>query len=134
MPVIGLKDLLACLDVDQTGPDSWTASNLELPDSYRVFGGQLLAQAIATAAADAPGKVAKSIHVLFTREGDLQQPVEFRAVRLHDGRSFAARQLVATQGDRVIFSATVSLHVLEEGIAHQMDAPECPGPGSIWLA
>ena len=66
--------------------------------------------------------------MLFLREGDLHQPVEFSIVRLHDGRSFASRQLVAAQKERVIFSATLSLHVLEDGIAHQNAAPECAGP------
>ena len=128
MPLINMKDLLGCLEVEQTGPDSWSARNLDLPDAYRVFGGQLLAQAIAIGVADAPGKVAKSIHVLFPREGDLALPVEFRATRLQDGRTFSNRQLVGTQGERVIFSATLSLHALEEGLEHQSAAPDCPGP------
>ena len=46
MAVISLKDLLNCLDVEQTGPETWTGRNLELPGGYRIFGGQLLAQAI----------------------------------------------------------------------------------------
>ncbi len=128
MPLIDMKDLLGCLDVEQTGPDSWSARNLDLPDAYRVFGGQLLAQAIAIAVADAPGKVVKSIHVLFPREGDLALPVEFRVTRLQDGRTFSNRQLVGAQGERVIFSATLSLHALEDGLEHQGAAPECPGP------
>ena len=101
MPLIALKDLLDCLEVEQTGPDRWSAHNLDLPGAYRVFGGQLVAQAIAIATADAAGKVVKSIHVLFPREGDLALPIEFRATRLQDGRTFSNRHLVAAQGERV---------------------------------
>ena len=128
MPLITLEDLLGCLEVEQSGAESWTAGNLELPGGYRVFGGQLLAQAIAISVADAPGKVVKSIHVSFPREGDLALPVEFRATRLQDGRSFSTRQLVGAQGERVIFSAMISLHVLEDGLEHQGAAPECARP------
>ena len=130
MPLIALKDLLDCLEVEQTGPDRWSAHNLDLPGAYRVFGGQLVAQAIAIATADAAGKVVKSIHVLFPREGDLALPIEFRATRLQDGRTFSNRHLVAAQGERVIFSATLSLHVPEEGLEHQEAAPKCPDPSA----
>ncbi|MGE4650579.1 MAG: acyl-CoA thioesterase domain-containing protein [Myxococcota bacterium] len=130
MPLINMTDLLGCLEVEQTGPDSWSARNIELPDAYRVFGGQLLAQAIAIGVSDAPGKVAKSIHVLFPREGNIALPVEFRATRLQDGRTFSNRHLVAAQGERVIFSATLSMHALEEGLEHQEAAPECSAPAA----
>ena len=35
MPLINMTDLLGCLEVEQTGPDSWSARNIELPDAYR---------------------------------------------------------------------------------------------------
>jgi acyl-CoA thioesterase-2 len=129
MAAITLEQLLDCLAVERTGEDRWLGRNLELPDYYRVFGGQLLAQALAIGALDAPGKLCKSIHVLFPREGDLARPVEYRVERLHDGRSFASRQLVGAQAGRVIFGATLSLHVPDVGgLAHQTPAPDCPGP------
>jgi acyl-CoA thioesterase-2 len=129
MAVISLKQLLDCLAVERLDEDRWLARNLELPSYYRIFGGQLLAQAIAIGALEAPGKSCKSLHVLFPREGDLAQPVEYRVERLHDGRSFASRLLVGAQQGRAIFSAALSLHVADAGgLEHQTPAPACPPP------
>lgn len=128
MPIVSLPDLIRCFELEAVDPDTWTAPNLEMP-YYRVFGGQLLAQACAVASRDADGKAVKSLHVVFPREGDLAKPVHFALTRPHDGRSFASRQLTAHQEGRVIMAATVSLHVPEEGGAeHQRPMPEVPGP------
>ena len=128
MPIVSLPDLLRCFEVEPVDADTWTGPNLEMP-YYRVFGGQLLAQACAVAARDAEGKVVKSLHVVFPREGDLAKPVHMAVARPHDGRSFASRQLTAHQEGRVIMAATLSLHVPEEGGAeHQHPMPEVPGP------
>ena len=128
MPIVTLPDLLRCFDVERIDDDTWTGPNLEMP-YYRVFGGQLLAQACAIAARDAEGKEVKSLHVVFPREGDLAKPVHFSVTRPHDGRSFASRQLVAHQGGREIMAATVSLHVPEDGdFEHQAEMPDVPGP------
>ena len=53
MPVCSLDDLLGCLAIEATGEGGYTAPNLELP-YHRIFGGQLVAQAIAIATAARP--------------------------------------------------------------------------------
>jgi len=128
MPIVSLRDLVACFQLERVDDETYTAPNLEMP-YYRVFGGQLLAQSCAIATADAPGKSVKSLHVVFPREGDLAKPVHYAVERPHDGRSFASRQIRAHQDGRVIMAATVSLHVPEAGGAdHQTPMPEVPGP------
>lgn len=127
-----LEALLACLELEQTGSDAFTARNLELP-YHRIFGGQLLAQAIAiatrTCAEATPKKRVKSIHVTFPRAGDLRDPVHYTVERLHDGRTFSTRQIIGAQTHRPIFTALVTLDADEPGgLEHQREAPNVPGP------
>lgn len=126
MPLCTLDGLLACLEVEETGPGRFKGPNLELP-YYRIFGGQLLAQAIAVAAKSCEGKFVKSLHVAFPRQGDLREPVEYEVQNLQDGRTFSTRYLVGHQ-KKPIFTALVSLHVEEEGVDHQREAPSVGAP------
>jgi acyl-CoA thioesterase-2 len=127
MPIISFEDTLACLDLEGIGEGRYTAPNIPMP-YYRIFGGQLLAQLVAIASETAPGKQVKSLHVLFPREGDLREPVEFAVSRPQDGRTFAGRQIAGTQGGKTIVTATVSLHALEEGPEHQLEGPQVGAP------
>lgn len=94
----------------------------------RIFGGQLLAQCIAIASRDAPGKGVKSMHAVFPREGDLDRAVDFRLARFQDGRTFAGRTITGSQDGRCIVHATLSLHAEESGLSHQKEAPDLGAP------
>ena len=126
-PLCTLDDLLACLDIESGDDDHYTGPNLELP-YYRIFGGQLLAQAIAIAAMSAPGKSVKSIHATFPRQGDLRKRVDYHLERVQDGRTFGTRFITGRQDAKSIFTALVSLHVHEEGLEHQPEAPAVCAP------
>ena len=127
MPRVDLDGVLSCLEVERVEGDRWRAPNLEM-DYRRIFGGQLLAQAIALAAASAEGKTVKSISCLFPREGRLDEPFEFVVEETQTGRSFAARRVSAAHGDKVFFVAQVSLHTEEEGLDHQDERPDVGSP------
>lgn len=127
MSIIRFEDTVACIEVEATGEDRYRAPHI--PMAYRrVYGGQLLAQSLAIAAASAPGKQVKSLHASFPREGDLALPIDYRVTRTHDGRSFAGRQIVGGQDGRPIVVAGVSLHALEDGPEHANAAPDVPAP------
>ena len=49
-------------------------------------------------------------------------------VLVQDGRTFAGRQIVGTQEGKAIVTASVSLHALEEGPEHQLEAPAVGAP------
>lgn len=128
MALITWEDTLGSLDVHEMGTDRYTAPNIPM-EYRRVFGGQLLAQAIGVATAAVAGKAVKSIHAIFPSEGDLAQPVEYSVRRLQSGRSFAALALEGEQTGRgSILSASLSLHALEDGFSHQLEAPDVGGP------
>ena len=48
--------------------------------------------------------------------------------RSRDGRSFSSRRVVAIQHGRPIFNLAASYQVVEEGLEHQFEGPDVPGP------
>ncbi len=108
----------------------------------RVFGGQVLAQALMAAgrtvqpvedgtdAAPLPRPV-HSLHAYFLRPGDDQQPIRFVVERMRDGRSFSARRVHALQEGRILLSMTASFQELAEGLEHELAMPEVPAPETL---
>jgi acyl-CoA thioesterase-2 len=94
----------------------------------RVFGGQVLAQALQAAQASVTdGKCAHSLHAYFLRGGREGAPIEYRIERDFDGRSFANRRVVASQENEdgravPILNLTASFQQPEEGLEH-LDSP-----------
>jgi len=127
MAAVDLAGLLRCLEVTETTPGSWAAPNLEM-DYHRIFGGQLLAQAIMLATATAEDRTIRSLGCLFPREGSLDKPFSFEIESSHTGRTFATRRISAEQDGRPFFLAQASLHVPEGGPEHQEPAPDVGDP------
>jgi acyl-CoA thioesterase II len=128
MAFIDLDGMLSCFAISRAGDDEYTAPNVEM-EYYRIFGGQLLAQTIAVAAADT-GKVVKSIHVVFPREGLTAEAVRFLVERPHDGRAFATRRITGVQAaGKPILVAQVSCHAPEESaLEHHTPRPDVGAP------
>ncbi len=84
MPIISLPDTLAAFAIEPRGGGRFTAPNIPMP-YRRIFGGQLLAQALLIAEASAPGKQVKSLHVGVSARGRSR-----RAGRVH-GRAPSGR-------------------------------------------
>ncbi|TNE58879.1 MAG: acyl-CoA thioesterase II [Alphaproteobacteria bacterium] len=101
----------------------------------RIFGGQILAQSLIAAAktVDDPRRCPPhSLHGFFIRAGKPEVPVHFAVERVRDSRAFATRQVSATQEGKLIFTATVSFNVPEEGgFAHVDTMPAVKKPGEI---
>jgi len=97
----------------------------------RVFGGQVLAQALLAASLTVDERLAHSLHAYFLRAGDPDAPVVYSVDRSRDGRSFSARRVVAIQHGRPIFTLAASFQVEEQGLEHQFDVPEVPGPEDV---
>ncbi|MFN8019354.1 MAG: thioesterase family protein [Acidimicrobiales bacterium] len=107
-------------------------SNLDI-GYHRVFGGQILAQALLAAADASPDKGVKSMHVLFPREGDTAQPMAYRVTPLQAGRTFGTTEVIAHQGDRTVSAALVSVHAAEDGLHRSEPAPEVGDPEAATL-
>ena len=127
MALTSLDAVLGCLDVRPVRKGVWTAPNLEM-DYPRIFGGQLLAQAVALGAASTEAKTVKSMSCLFPREGATGERLEFRVESTQTGRTFAARRISTEQNGKTIFVAQLSMHADEPGFDHQDPAPDVGDP------
>ena len=98
----------------------------------RVFGGQVIAQALQAAQRSTDGaKTAHSLHAYFMRPGDEDFPIVFRVVRDFEGRSFATRRVIAMQGGQPILNLAASFQIAEDGMHHQDAMPDVPGPDEL---
>jgi acyl-CoA thioesterase-2 len=97
----------------------------------RVFGGQVLAQALLAASYTVEDRQAHSLHAYFLRAGDHDAPIVYNVDRSRDGRSFSARRVVAIQHGRPIFTLAASFQVEEEGLDHQFEMPDVPPPEEV---
>ena len=97
----------------------------------RVFGGQVLAQALLAATQTVEDRVVHSLHAYFLRAGDPDAPIVYNVDRSRDGRSFTARRVVAIQHGRQIFTLAASFQVPQPGVEHQFDMPEVPPPEDL---
>jgi acyl-CoA thioesterase-2 len=119
--------LIRLLTVELSGADSYTGPP-QTDGIGRVFGGQVLAQALQAAQATvADGKTAHSLHAYFLRGGREGSPITYRIERDFDGKSFANRRVVAAQagedgGMVPILNLTASFQRPEDGLEH-CDSP-----------
>lgn len=127
--------LLRLLDLEDIEVDVFRGYSPKEMGS-RIFGGQVLAQALVAAgrSVDIPVLV-HSMHAYFLRPGDPEVPILFEVDRSRDGRSFTSRRVVAIQHGKQIFHMSVSFQVEETGLEHQSDMPDVPPPEDLptWL-
>ena len=108
--VIGSLDTLEqALRLEPLGSNRFRATN-EADRFGRIFGGQLLAQALHAASATVEGHTPHSLHAYFLQTGDSGLPVEIVVDGVRDGRSMATRQVSVAQGERTLLTALASFH------------------------
>lgn len=131
-----LESLLATLDLTDTGArtseDIFTGTSEWTPGG-RVFGGQVLAQSVVSAARTvAEDRFIHSMHGYFLRPGDVAKPITFSVDRIHDGRSFSTRRTQAYQDGLPILSMIASFQDEDPGLEHQERMPEgIPDPETL---
>ena len=126
-----LKSLLARLHLEQQDTLRFIGTSPH-GKHKRVYGGQVLAQAMnaATRTVD-PARRVHSLHAYFLRPGNPAEPIIYEVDPLRDGRGFSTRAVVARQGGRAIFNASLSFQLPESGLEHQDPMPEVPPPESL---
>ncbi len=100
----------------------------------RVFGGQVIGQALVAACRtveDVASRPPHSLHAYFLLGGDPKVPIIYEVDRIRDGKSFTTRNVKAIQHGHAIFSMSVSFHVHEEGLSHQFKMPDVPKPDAL---
>jgi acyl-CoA thioesterase II len=125
-----LEKLLRLLEVEQIERYQFSGNSSKQPS--RIFGGQVLAQALnaATRTVDT-ARLAHSMHAYFLRPGNPEKPVIYAVDPIRDGKSFTTRNVVARQDGVAIFNTSISFHVEESGLSHQCDALQVPPPEEL---
>ena len=121
------KELVALLDLAPLGEDRFAGGSAQ-NGWRRVFGGQVLAQALVAAERTVVGRAPHSLHAYFLLGGDPRTPIVFEVERVRDGRSFTTRRIVARQNGAPIFVMVASFHVPEQGFEHAAAPPKAPPP------
>lgn len=126
-----LSDLLKLLDLEPLEHNIYRGYNHEI-GSGRVFGGQVLAQALVAArrTVEEP-RESHSLHGYFILPGDVDAPIVYFVDRLRDGKSFTTRRVTGIQHGEAIFSMTASFHRAEKGEEHFAPMPDAPDPESL---
>ncbi len=126
-----VAELIRLLDLEKIEENIFRGFN---PDdlSQRVFGGQVLAQALVAATRTAPDeRLCHSLHAYFLRAGDPAAPILYEVDRSRDGGSFSVRRVVAIQHGAQIFVLSASFQKSEGGFEHQAAMPSVPPPESL---
>jgi acyl-CoA thioesterase II len=119
------------LSVNRMG-DGWYLGKRKPGGVGRVFGGQVIAQALAAAQDTvSPERVAHSLHAYFMRAGNEDYEITYRVERDFDGGSFSTRRVIALQQDKPILSMTTSFQKLEDGLHHHNPMPDVPMPEEL---
>lgn len=125
------QSLLDILDLERLEMDLYRGIGSGGETPTRIFGGQVIAQALAAAYGTVTDRLCHSLHAYFIRPGDPEIPVIYQVDRARDGGSFTTRRVVAIQHGKQILNLSASFHVEEEGYAYQHDMPDVPTPEEI---
>ena len=125
-----VDDLLAILDLEPLERNLFRGRSPQV-GWQRVFGGQVIGQALVAACRTVDGSRPHSLHAYFLLGGDPAVPIIYEVDRIRDGRSFATRRVVAIQHGRAIFALSASFHADEPGFAHAAAMPDVPPPEDL---
>jgi acyl-CoA thioesterase-2 len=125
-----LGELIRQLDLEQLEVNLFRGQSKDMWGP-RVFGGQVIGQALVAAERTIEDRVPHSLHAYFLLPGDSDAPIVYQVERLRDGRAFSARRVQAVQHGRPILSMIASFQVLEEGLEHAAPMPEVPPPEGL---
>ncbi|MEG3090749.1 acyl-CoA thioesterase [Sphingomonas sp. PB1R3] len=125
------QGLIALLDVEEIDTDLYRGARRPGGEG-RVFGGQVIAQALQAAQRSTDGpRTAHSLHAYFMRPGDERYPIIYRVERDFEGRSFATRRVIAMQKGKPILNLACSFQTPEDGLHHQDAMPAVPMPETL---
>ena len=117
-----LEELIQILDLQQVEENLFKAVHPK-DRQHRLYGGQIMAQALMAASRTVVDRPVHSLHGYFLRPGNPKIPAVIQVERLRDGGSFSSRRVVVIQKGEAIFNMDVSFQQHESGLEHQIDNP-----------
>jgi len=126
-----LDKLLKLLEVERIDKYLFIGRSPKRPS--RVYGGQVLAQSLNAAirTVEEQDRIAHSMHAYFLRPGNPSKQIVYEVDPIRDGKSFTTRTVVAKQDGRAIFNSSISFHIHEPGLSHQIDMPSTQQPEDL---
>ncbi|MFS4491362.1 acyl-CoA thioesterase [Maribacter sp. 2308TA10-17] len=126
-----IKDLIELLSLKRIDENIFEGENYQAPWG-RVFGGQVLGQALHAAYQTVPEeRIAHSLHGYFILGGDLKYPIRYEVDTIRNGGSFTTRRVVALQNGKAIFNMAASFQVKADGVDHQIPMPNLIPPEKL---
>jgi acyl-CoA thioesterase-2 len=127
-----VQELVDLLGLEPIGVNCFRGRCQDLGFKH-LFGGQVLGQSLSAASQtlNAGDWAPHSLHAYFLRPGNVTDSIEFEVDCVRDGRSFAMRQITASQNGKAILTMMCSFQHPEEGFAHQDKMPEVQGPEGL---
>ncbi|MGI9369079.1 MAG: acyl-CoA thioesterase [Ruegeria sp.] len=122
------RNLLDLLDIERLELDLFRGAGSGGETPTRIYGGQVIAQALSAAYRTVEDRLCHSLHAYFIRPGDPSIPVIYQVDRARDGGSFTTRRVVAIQHGKQILNMSASFHVGDEGWDYQHSMPQIDGP------
>ena len=126
-----MDQLISTLDLEKLEENLFRGTSPQV-GWQRVFGGQVIAQALMAAQRCVSGdRFVHSLHAYFMRPGDPAVPILYQVEQIRDGSSFSTRRVVAIQHGHAIFALSASSQVEEPGFDHQMAMPDVAAPETL---
>ncbi|XP_067243693.1 acyl-coenzyme A thioesterase 8 [Chanodichthys erythropterus] len=121
------------LNLEKLDTDLFRGTHHWVPRTQRLFGGQIVGQALVAAASSVSDHLyAHSLHCYFVRAGDPKVPVLYQVERTRDGRSFCVRSVKAVQHGQPILICQASFHMQQPSpLEHQFHMPTVPPPDTL---
>jgi acyl-CoA thioesterase-2 len=127
-----IADLLKVLQLERLEINLFRGVSRDLLGTPRVFGGQVLGQALFAASATVEAdRAVHSLHSYFLLPGDVNAPIIYEVDRSRDGGSFSSRRVVAIQHGQQIFHMSASFQTEQDGLNHQLPMPSVPAPETL---
>src|SRR6187455_1901783 len=125
-----VQELLRTLDLEPLEVNLFRGRSPQV-GWQRVFGGQVIGQALVAATRTVEGRPPHSLHAYFLLAGDPKVPIVYEVDRIRDGKSFATRRVIAIQHGQAIFALSASFQTPEPGIDHAETMPDVPPPDDL---
>lgn len=131
MPTDRTIALNTLLQVKPTEPDVFEGAQ-ESGEAERVFGGQVLGQALVAAGRTVDtGILPHSSHARFLRAPSPKEPITYRVTRARDGSSFFNREVQGEQSMGIVLTMSVSFQLHESGFEHSRPMPTAADPETL---
>lgn len=128
-----VTDFKTLMSLEPHGPDVYVGIGPSYPWG-RVFGGQVVAQALKAAYATVEDTHhIHSLHAYFIRGGDFDEPIRYEVDRIRNGRSFITRRVVARQSMGPILNLSASFQIREDQVDVQENriSADVPAPEQL---